>query len=180
MRVLPVGITLLTGGARSGKSSLAVELGRAFGGAVTVVVTARAGDDEMAERIERHRAERPREWATIEEPEALLAALRDAREGALVIVDCLTLWTSNLVEAGLTDTEIESHASDAAHAASRRTAPVIAVTNEVGSGIVPANELARRFRDVHGRVNALWARSAASAYLVVAGRVVPLEAIGAR
>ena len=164
------GLILLLGGARSGKSGLAVELA-SRDPAVTFIATATAGDQEMAERIARHREERPPGWTTVEEPLALAAALEAAHGTA--VVDCLSLWVANLLEAGWADEDVELEAARAAGvAAGRRT---IAVSNEVGLGVVPATPLGRRYRDVLGRVNASWAAAAGHAYFVVAGRALPLE-----
>lgn len=158
-------LTLLLGGARSGKSSLAVDLASRSGGPVTFIATATAGDEEMAARIAAHRGERPGDWTTVEEPLDLREAL-EAAEGT-VVVDCLSLWVANLLEA---DMEIDAEA--AAVAAGRGS--TIAVSNEVGLGIVPATPLGRRYRDVLGRVNAEWADAAETTLLVVAGRALPL------
>jgi len=168
-------LTLLLGGARSGKSVLAVRAAGAWAGPVEVVVTAEARDAEMAARIERHRAARPAGWRTVEAPVELEAALRDAAAGALVIVDCLTLWVSNLMELGLDDAEVERRAAEVAALAASRAAPTLAISNEVGSGIVPAQALARRYRDLLGQVNATWAAAAEQALLLVAGRALPLR-----
>jgi adenosylcobinamide kinase/adenosylcobinamide-phosphate guanylyltransferase len=168
-------LLVLLGGARSGKSRLAVEMGTKWDGRVVVIVTAEARDDEMAERIKRHRADRPGEWDTVEEPLDLETALGSVPEDALALVDCLTLWVSNLVEKGLEDQEIEELARRSAAAAAARSADTIVVSNEVGSGIVPANALARRFQDLLGRVNSIWADASDRAALVVAGRVLPLR-----
>ena len=163
------GLTFLVGGARSGKSALAVEL--AGGGPVTFVATGTAGDEEMATRIERHREERPAGWITVEEPLALRHAIASAQ--GTVVVDCLSLWVANLLEAGWGDADVEAEGAEAARAAAGcRT---IAVSNEVGLGVVPATPLGRRYRDVLGRVNAAWADAAVDAYLVVAGRALRLE-----
>lgn len=167
-------LSVLLGGARSGKSTLATRYGLAHPGPVCFIATATAGDPEMALRIARHRKERPEEWQTVEEPLRLEAALAHASAEALVIVDCLTLWVSNQLAAGAPEQEIDAHAARAAQRAAERTAPVIAVTNEVGMGIVPADPLTRRFRDVHGRVNATWVAHAAQATLVVAGALLHL------
>ena len=169
-------LTVLLGGARSGKSTLAVRCGAAYRGPVCFIATATAGDREMAARIARHRAERPVTWQTVEEPLQLEAALARAQEDALVIVDCLTLWVSNQLAAGGSDDRIAEHAAQAAQRAAGRAAPVIAVSNEVGMGIVPADPLVRRFRDVHGRVNAAWVAAATQASLVVAGALLRLTA----
>jgi adenosyl cobinamide kinase/adenosyl cobinamide phosphate guanylyltransferase len=165
-----VTLTLLLGGARSGKSALAVRLAERAGGPVTFIATATAGDDEMAERIAVHRAERPGAWTTVEEPLRLREAL-EAAEGT-VVVDCLSLWVANLLEAGL---EIDAAAAEVAAARGR----TIAVSNEVGMGVVPATPLGRRYRDVLGRVNATWADAAETALFVVAGRALRLEALDA-
>jgi adenosyl cobinamide kinase/adenosyl cobinamide phosphate guanylyltransferase len=167
-------LSVLLGGARSGKSTLAVRAGAAHDGPVCVIATATAGDEEMATRIAHHRAERPATWRTVEEPLELEAALVRAGEDALVIVDCLTLWVSNQLATGAGDQDIAEHAARAAARAADRAAPVIAVSNEVGMGIVPADPLVRRFRDVHGRVNATWVEHAAQASLVVAGALLAL------
>ena len=169
-------LSVLLGGARSGKSTLAVRCGAAHDGPVCFIATATAGDEEMAARIAQHRAERPATWQTVEEPLELEAALARAEKDALVIVDCLTLWVSNQLAAGTGDLEIAEHAARAAGLAAGRAAPVIAVTNEVGMGIVPADSLVRRFRDIHGRVNAIWVAQAAQASLVVAGALLALAA----
>jgi adenosyl cobinamide kinase/adenosyl cobinamide phosphate guanylyltransferase len=173
-------LSVLLGGARSGKSSLALRSAHAHRGPVCFIATATAGDEEMAARIARHREERPEGWQTLEEPLELDAALSRADSEALVIVDCLTLWVSNQLAAGADDEEIEAHAAIAARHAAMRASPVIAVSNELGMGIVPADPLTRRFRDVHGRVNATWVAHASEASLVVAGALLRLHGAGAR
>jgi adenosylcobinamide kinase/adenosylcobinamide-phosphate guanylyltransferase len=167
-------LTLLLGGARSGKSALAQRLAGRWDGPVTVVVTGQARDAEMAERIARHRAARPAGWETVEEPLELAAALAAASTDTCVVVDCLTLWVSNLLERGLTDAGVEARARAAAATAAARAAATVAVSNEVGSGIVPAEPLARRYRDLLGQVNAVWVAAADRALLLVAGRALPL------
>jgi adenosylcobinamide kinase / adenosylcobinamide-phosphate guanylyltransferase len=169
-----MGLTLLVGPARSGKSRTAVRMARAWDGPVVVVATAEALDAEMAERITRHRAERPASWETVEEPIELDAALRKAPPEAAAIVDCLTLWVSNLTEAGLDGATIERRAGAAAAVAAARPGPTIAVSNEVGWGIVPVDPGVRRYRDHLGVVNQLWAGVSDRALLVVAGRALDL------
>jgi adenosyl cobinamide kinase/adenosyl cobinamide phosphate guanylyltransferase len=170
----PSGLGLIVGGARSGKSRAAVALAGRTGRPVVFVATAEARDDEMADRIGRHRAERPAGWVTVEEPLSLAAALGAAAAGACVIVDCLSLWVANLMEAGWDAPRIEREAASAATVAAGRGAPTVAVTNEVGMSIVPDNALARAYRDVLGRVNAEWAAAAGWTVLAVAGRLVEL------
>jgi adenosyl cobinamide kinase/adenosyl cobinamide phosphate guanylyltransferase len=168
-------LTLLLGGARSGKSALAVDLAAAAEGPVTFVATAEAGDEDMAARIVSHRAGRPVTWATHEVPVALGEALARVPEDHVVIVDCLTLWVSNLFGAGWDDAAIWAAAAALATGAARRRRPTIVVSNEVGAGIVPADALSRRYRDVLGRVNTIFAAAAGQALLVVAGRVLDLQ-----
>jgi len=164
---------LILGGARSGKSALAVRLARSSGLAVTVVATATAGDVEMAERIARHRAARPPEWRVVEEPMALAAALRaECAADRLVIVDCLTLWLSNLL---LAETPLESERAGLLDALPVLPGRVLLVANEVGLGIVPENALARRFRDEQGALNQAVAALSDRVTLVAAGLPVVLK-----
>ena len=164
-------LVFLLGGARSGKSSLALRLAEAHGRPVVFIATGEAGDEEMRERIARHRADRPSEWLTIEEPLLLRESLEAAPAESCVIVDCLSLWVANMHERG---TDVEDAAAAAAKVAADRVAPTIAVTNEVGMGVVPATPLGRAYRDVLGRVNAIWAEAADESYLVVAGKGLKL------
>jgi adenosyl cobinamide kinase/adenosyl cobinamide phosphate guanylyltransferase len=164
-------LVVLVGGARAGKSALAVELAREWDGPVAYIATAEAGDDEMARRIARHRDERPAEWSTIEEPVALRKALRRVDAGTYVIVDCLTLWVANLLERGV---DVLPEAETTANVAGERAAPTVVVTNEVGLGVVPATPLGRGYRDVLGAVNAAFVARADDAAFVVAGRALPL------
>lgn len=158
-------LELILGGARSGKSAYAERQAEASGLAVTYVATAEARDEEMAARIARHRAERPDAWRTVEEPLALAEALRrEANERCCLVVDCLTLWLSNVMLAGRED-EIGTLLETLPHLKGR----VILVSNEVGFGIVPDNALARRFRDEQGRLNQRIAALAERVTLVVAG-----------
>ena len=167
-------LTLLLGGARSGKSALAERLAARSTGPVTVVATAQARDAEMAERIRRHRGQRPAGWRTVEEPFDLETALAEVPAGTYVLVDCLTLWVWNLVEQGLTDEQVGRRARAASATAAARPGPTVVVSNEVGSGIVPADALSRRYRDLLGQVNAAWAAAADQTLLLVAGRALPL------
>jgi adenosylcobinamide kinase/adenosylcobinamide-phosphate guanylyltransferase len=169
-----VSLVVLIGGARSGKSALALRLAGRAAAPVVFVATAEARDEEMAERIELHRRERPPEWATVEEAVDLERALAEIPDPSTVVVDCLSLWVSNLIEAEPAPS-IEAASAAAARVAASRSGLTIAVTNEVGLGIVPVNALARTYRDVLGRVNATWVDAADEAYFVVAGRTIELE-----
>jgi adenosyl cobinamide kinase/adenosyl cobinamide phosphate guanylyltransferase len=162
-------MTFLLGGARSGKSALAVELALGWAGPVTVIATAEAGDEEMAERIRLHRDARPAEWKTVEEPLELASAIERADADAAVIVDCISLWVANVL-----DEDVDAR-NEAAIAAALQRERTIVVSNEVGLGVVPASELGRRYRDALGRVNARWATAADEAMLVVAGKMLRLQ-----
>ena len=166
-------LTVLLGGARSGKSALAVRWGRAYDGPVTMVATAEPGDAEMRARIATHRTDRPREWTTVEEPRDLTAALVATDDNAMVIVDCLTLWVSNIMDR-ITDAAVLDAADALARVAAARGAPTVVVSNEVGLGIVPVGAGTRRYRDLLGGVNAAVAAHAGDAWLMVAGRVLAL------
>ena len=170
-----MGLTFLVGGARSGKSTLALGLAGESGRTVVFVATSEPRDEEMAARIERHRRERRPEWSTVEAPLDLTGALRAAPDEACVVLDCLTLWTSNALEAGWTDEAVAQKAEEVARLAASRAAPTVVVSNEVGLGVVPDTPLGRRYRDVLGSVNAIFAAAAERACLVVAGRALELR-----
>jgi adenosylcobinamide kinase/adenosylcobinamide-phosphate guanylyltransferase len=159
-------LTLVLGGARSGKSRHAESLVAALPPPWIYVATAEAGDAEMAERIAAHRARRGANWRTVEAPHDLAAALTAAESNAPVLVDCLTLWLSNRMLAGA---DIDAETAQLETALAGRHAPVVLVSNEVGFGIVPDNALARRFRDLQGRLNQRMAARAGRVVLMVAG-----------
>ncbi len=177
MATIGTGFTLLLGGARSGKSDLAVKLGESWDGDVIVAATAEAGDDDMARRIARHRSERPSRWGVVEAPLLGAHEIVDLDPGAFVIIDCITLLVSNLMHADKTETQIDEHASVLSHALVSRTAPTIVISNEVGLGVHPSSELGRQYRDVLGRYNRRLAERAQTALFVAAGRVTPLETL---
>jgi adenosylcobinamide kinase / adenosylcobinamide-phosphate guanylyltransferase len=168
-------LLVLLGGARSGKSALAQRLASATDAAVTLIVTAEARDDEMVERIAVHRAARPAHWTTVEEPIDVARAFGGVPQHACVILDCLTLWVSNLLLSGWSAERIEEEASSVAALAADRVAPTLVVSNEVGMGVVPAYELGREFRDVQGRINATFCAAADRSVLVFAGRALDLS-----
>ena len=170
-------ITLLTGPVASGKSRLAADLAERWQGPVHLVVTAEGRDDEMRARIDRHRADRPASWRVSEEPLDLAGAIAAVGTDSFAIVDCLTLWVSNRLGAGDAPDRVLDLAVEAAEAAAGRAAPTVVVTNEVGWGIVPVNDLARAYRDLLGRVNGVFADRAGAAWLVVAGRAIALEPV---
>ncbi len=163
---------LVLGGARSGKSRHALGLAEALGPARVLVATAEAGDAEMAERIARHRAERGRGWRVVEAPLELVAALDDIGGADVALVDCLTLWLSNLLLAGR-DPDREADALLAALARAPR--PVVLVSNEVGLGLVPETPLGRAFRDAQGRLNQRVAAAVEAVDFVAAGIALALK-----
>jgi len=162
-----LGSTLVLGGARSGKSAYAEALVEGRSGVRLYLATATAGDDEMQDRIRRHKLRRGPRWETVEEPLSLTDALqRLAGPDRTVLVDCLTLWLSNLMEA---DRDIEDEVAALAAALPYLNGPVVLVSNEVGLGIVPDNALARRFRDHAGRLHQLVAAVVPAVTFVAAG-----------
>jgi adenosylcobinamide kinase/adenosylcobinamide-phosphate guanylyltransferase len=177
---------LILGGARSGKTNHAITLAASLAAAqrlpVVYVATAQALDDEMRNRIARHRAERPQSWQTIEAPTDLAARLR-AQPPAILLVDCLTLWLSNVLLLDFDEAQPDAPAPrwDVERSAvlgwlADYRGAALFVSNEVGSGIVPASALARRFQDEQGRLNQQLAAVCDAVTLVVAGIAVPIKA----
>ena len=162
---------LITGGARSGKSVFAERTIAALGGTPTYIATAQPQDDEMDARVAAHKARRGDEWALIEEPVDLVDALLRSDTGPR-LVDCLTLWLTNLMLAEADWRAAVDHLAARVPALSH---PVVFVTNEVGYGIVPDNPLARRFRDAAGAVNQTIADAADEVFLVVAGQPLKVK-----
>ena len=180
-------VTLVFGGARSGKSAYAERVAQASGKEVVYVATSRAGDGEMSARIAHHRERRPAEWQTVEEELALAQALRaSCAPGRLVLVDCLTLWLSNLMfcdgrdypEVGAVDLPAPFHEERAALLElldEGLPGEIILVSNEVGMGIVPWGAISRSFADEAGRLNQAVAARAERAVLVAAGLPLVLK-----
>ena len=176
-------LILLLGGARAGKSSFALRLAeeceQSSQRQVYVIATAQALDNDMAERISRHRKERPPHWQTIEEPYQLDEALRQSAEKAIVIVDCLTLFVSNWLlrheDVHQCELVVGQITRDFLTEAQSRAQTIICVSNEVGLGVVPESRLGRLFRDVLGRVNQDFAEAADEVYLMVAGQKLRLK-----
>lgn len=168
------GFAFVVGGARSGKSRHALCLASTHEGAEKVyVATALSLDSEMSARIEAHRGERGEEWATVEEPVDVVGVVGGAGPGKVMVIDCLTLWLTNLIHAGLNDGKIKEDISALAQACMASPSAVIAVSNEVGLGLVPDNALARRFRDLSGWMNQEMALNATEAWFVASG--IPLR-----
>jgi len=165
---------LVLGGARSGKSAYAQKRCEALGMRLAYIATAEAGDEEMAERIARHRADRGTGWSTIEAPIDVCGAIADAmQQSDVVLVDCLTLWLSNLL---LGDHDIRAAGDELARIVRQASVPLIMIANEVGMSIVPDNGLARKFRDEAGWLNQTIAAAANEVVLVCAGLPLHLKA----
>lgn len=161
---------LILGGARSGKTTHALRAAEATGRDLVMIATAEALDEEMAERIARHRAERGPAWRTLEAPLDLAGALAELEPSETAVIDCLTLWVSNLMHA---ERDIEAETERLIAALAGRD--VLLVSNEVGLGIVPDNALARRFRDAAGRLNQQVAAAADKVVFIAAGLPLALK-----
>ena len=171
---------LVGGGARSGKSRFALERALALGergahGRGLFLATAEESDDEMRARIARHREERDARWRTLEAPLALALALDDAGAHDVILVDCLTLWLSNLLVRGATIDQVLARVDEVRAALARRRVPVVIVTNEVGLGLVPETPLGRAFRDVSGLAHQRLAADADELHVAVMGVVLRLR-----
>jgi adenosylcobinamide kinase/adenosylcobinamide-phosphate guanylyltransferase len=169
--VSPPRLVLVGGGARSGKSSFALARARELGARRLFIATAEPSDDEMRDRIARHRSDRGDDFRTVEEPLALperLAAL-EVGDSDVVLVDCLTLWLSNLLVRGAADGEAVAAVDRLLEAAARCPAPIVMVTNEVGMGLVPETPLGRRFRDLAGLAHQRLAARADEIYVAILG-----------
>ncbi|MCQ9205720.1 MAG: bifunctional adenosylcobinamide kinase/adenosylcobinamide-phosphate guanylyltransferase [Omnitrophica bacterium] len=167
-------IVFILGGARSGKSSFAVELAKGRNKKVAFVATCQALDREMKERIKLHIKKRPQNWQTFEEPKNLSFLLKKiSRVVDVIIIDCLTLLVSNLSLGGLDDKAIEDKVSEILKVLKSAKAKSIIVSNEVGLGIVPRNRLGRNFRDLAGRINQIVAKQADRVFFMVSG--LPLQ-----
>jgi adenosylcobinamide kinase/adenosylcobinamide-phosphate guanylyltransferase len=169
-------VTLVLGGARSGKSRYAQQLAEQSRH-VVFLATAKVSDEEMHAKIERHREDRPKEWLTIEEPLDLPKVLAErGLESEVIVVDCLTIFAANLLEAeGGNNDAIEHHVETLCEALRAARCAVVLVSNEVGSGVVPAYPLGRRYRDLLGEINQKVARVADDVVLMVAGLPLALK-----
>ncbi len=196
-QMMPPRLILILGGARSGKSAFAERLAANSGKTVAFIATATAGDDEMRERIARHRASRPPQWHTIEEPHDLAGALRQAYTLAdVALLDCVTLWLGNMLLQEPGERERDNQENAEPHSANslfherslqhiaallaviqsaQAGKTLIVVSNEVGLGIVPAYPLGRLYRDTLGYVNQRLAQAAERVYLMVAGLAVDIK-----
>jgi adenosylcobinamide kinase/adenosylcobinamide-phosphate guanylyltransferase len=166
---------LIGGGARSGKSGFALEVAERLAPERVFLATGQALDAEMEERIDRHRRERAGRFSTIEEPRQVVTALAEVPDNGVVVIDCITMWLSNLMLDGLSDSALEREVEGLADALRGSRFHCVAVTNEVGSGVVPESALGRRFRDCAGRANQRLAAQATSVYLASLGCILQLK-----
>jgi adenosylcobinamide kinase/adenosylcobinamide-phosphate guanylyltransferase len=167
---------LIGGGVRSGKSAFALERARALGTRRVFIATAEAFDDEMRERAVRHREERGSEFVTLEAPRQLVAALREAsRDADVIVVDCLTLWLSNLLLDGLDQPAVLARVDELVTVTGQLGVQLVLVTNEVGLGIVPDSKLGRVFRDVAGAAHQRLAKRCDELYFAVMGQLLRLR-----
>ncbi len=172
--------TLIIGGARSGKSTLAQEMALKAGGNVLFVATAEAGDEDMKKRIEMHRKSRPPDWVTLEATTHIGSqVIKNIGKAQTVIIDCVTLLINNIfmryddkTDADLAEQEVTAEIKELLDCIERSDAHFIIVTNEVGLGVVPADRVSRLYRDILGRANQMLAEHADEVYLLVAG--IPL------
>ncbi|MCA9574317.1 MAG: bifunctional adenosylcobinamide kinase/adenosylcobinamide-phosphate guanylyltransferase [Polyangiales bacterium] len=168
-------LVVIGGGARSGKSAFAERRAAAHTGERRFLATCIAFDDEMRARVAAHQRDRGDAFVTVEVPDALEAALDASHHASVVVIDCLTLWLTNLLLADLSDEAIAARVELLVAALARVPGEVLLVTNEVGMGIVPEHALARRFRDVAGRAHQRLAREADELYFAVMGTLLRLR-----
>jgi len=172
-------IILILGGARSGKSTYAIELAKGPDKKVAFIATCLPLDKEMKKRIEIHKRQRPSEWQTFEETKDISTLLKKiGSHFNVVIIDCLTLFISNLLSEGLDDKDIVGRVNNTLNLLKLKKCKSIIVSNEVGLGIVPRNKLARRFRDLAGKVNQMVAQKAENVFFMASG--LPLKIKGGR
>jgi adenosylcobinamide kinase/adenosylcobinamide-phosphate guanylyltransferase len=167
-------LILIGGGARSGKSAFALRLARRLGEQRVFVATAEGLDEEMRDRIARHREERGSDFEAIEEPVDIVAALGRS-EAPVVVIDCLTLWLSNLLCRDATDAAVSAELDRLTSRVSERDRTYVLVTNEVGLGLVPENPLGRRFRDHSGRMNQRLAAASDEVYFGLMGTILQVK-----
>lgn len=169
-------LILVTGGVRSGKSNYAQGIAKSLNTKVVYIATAEALDADMKKRIRLHKKSRDKRWTTIEEPLDVLRVVKKfPADTRVVLLDCLTLLISNLIFKGLSDKAVCSEVKAILKVLRQKADTSIVVTNEVGSGIVPDNRLARRFRDLQGRVNQIVSSAADCVYLLVSGVPVKIK-----
>ncbi|MBD3182803.1 bifunctional adenosylcobinamide kinase/adenosylcobinamide-phosphate guanylyltransferase [Candidatus Poribacteria bacterium] len=170
-------ITFITGGARSGKSNLALKLAGERGNKIAFIATATAKDEEMKKRIEIHKDNRPLDWSTIEEPLDIASAIRSVLDHDLIIIDCITLLVTNLMfsDESADENTVVKGIKEMISAIREFNGAVIIVSNEVGMGIVPDNKLSRDFRDYAGRANQMIVEAADEFYVCFSGMPLRLK-----
>jgi len=168
-------LIFITGPVRSGKSNFAVNLAKKSKKKIIFIATCKPVDTEMKERIKKHQQQRPKEWITIEEEIDLGSVLRKISKDKLIIIDCITLWVSNLFFHNFNEKEILKIVNDLISIIKRKGLSVIIVSNEVGWGIIPNNKIARNFRDIMGIIHQKISESSNEIYLLVSGIPIKLK-----
>ena len=168
-------IVFITGPVRSGKSNFAVKLAKQWGKEVVFLATCRPADNEMHKRVKKHKKNRPKEWKIIEEEIDISSIIKNYRKDSLIIIDCITLWISNLLLSGLKEKKIMKKINEFIDMLKKAKSSIIIVSNEVGWGIVPDNELARFFRDIIGIVHQKISKLSDEAYLVISGITLKIK-----
>jgi len=173
-------IIFITGGARSGKSTYALKDASKISGNKAYIATAESLDEEMRERIEKHKKQRGRDWDTYEEPLKIAEVIQET-EGkyTAILIDCLTLWLSNIMQSGLNISQEITNLIETLRI-THHTSHIYIVSNEVGMGIVPKNDMARRFRDIAGILNQKVAEISDEVYLLIAGLPMKIKGKGKR
>lgn len=172
-------IILILGGARSGKSSFAVSRAEKSGKKAAFIATAQAIDKEMRRRIQLHKQNRPKRWPTIEEYTNILSRIEEINQSfEIVILDCLTIYISNLLLQGTDETEIENHIADLVKTLKTANFETLIISNEVGLGIVPNNALSRKFRDLAGKINQITAKQSDEVIFMVSGLPLTIKPSG--
>jgi len=175
-KIMDKNFIFITGGRRSGKSAHALKLAEQIGEKRLYIATAQALDDEMKERIERHRKERGDGWETLEEPIHVARALNSAGDYDVILLDCLTLWLCNIMDDEESDAKVLERIGKLVEACNTCDDPIVVISNETGSGIIPDNTMSRRFSDMAGIMNQKMAAAADRVILTVSG--IPLTIKG--
>jgi len=172
-------LTFILGGARSGKSNFAMAQAKKYRSVLYIATYRRTGDREMEERIKNHRMSRPKNWKVVEGPiDLMLAIKKNVENYKVILIDCITLWVSNLIFKRKTAEEISIETQKLVDTIKKTNSRFIIVSNEVGLGVVPDTKLGRKFRDVAGRVNQIIAQNSNEVYFMVAG--IPMKIKGER
>ena len=168
-------IVFITGSVRSGKSDFAVKLAKQWGKDVIFLATCKPADNEMRKRVKKHKKSRPGEWKVIEENIDISSVIKNTKKDKLVIIDCITLWVSSLLLSGLKEKKIIEKINEFTDTLKKTKLPLVIVSNEVGWGIVPDNEISRIFRDIIGIAHQKISKVSQEVYLLVSGIALKIK-----